>query len=404
MAAQSAALALENEARQATLCTLYQAQKMDAMGKLVGGIAHDLNNSLHSISGHLQLLKISGIESDRMRHSVERALKGCDCAGELMRSLLAFTGQGRYEVKTVCLKDLVVKTRKLLRVLDDDCIRISFTGSEHDTTVLVDENQVQQALTHLITNAVEAMAEGGNITFNFSRLNVSNPERYNRFAPRGEYVCLAISDSGCGISAQNIQHIFEPFFTSKSLGERVGLGLSMVYGCMQSHHGWIDIDSAAGKGTTICLYFPFTAADSGGAKPAPALRQKIGKNSVMVVDDEEALVELAGIFLRRAGYSVQGFTDPQEAVAWFRSHYADVDLIVLDMRMPVMGGEACFEAFRSVDADVKAVIVSGYTQDEAVQRMLARGALGFYQKPLRYPEFIAAICELKTKEWLDNPH
>jgi two-component system cell cycle sensor histidine kinase/response regulator CckA len=325
--------------------------------------------------------------------SVDTALKGCRRATSLIDQLLGFSRQGKYNLQTVCLQHVVTETVEFLGRIVGTELDIVKTGEERDFIVAADQAQLQQALTNLIINAKHAMPSGGTITFDFSSKFVRHPERFNPKAHSGEYAVLKVIDTGIGIAPENIDKIFEPFFTTKGAEAGTGLGLSMVYGIAQNHHGWIDVESEVGIGTIFTLYFPLQKelqkpADSPG-EPLPTK----GSGLVMVVDDEPFLVELAQQFLSRAGYQSQCFTDSRAALEWYRANHATVDLIVLDMKMPRLDGRAFFDEAMKIRPDSRIVILSGFTQDEAARDILERGALHFFPKPLKYPELLAWIAQ-----------
>lgn len=372
---------------------LMQSQKMEAIGQLAAGVAHDLNNSLAAVVGHLQLMKLAAQLDANTKRSVETALSGCERATSLIEQLLGFSRQGKYNLKTVSLQHSVDETLEFLsRVVGSD-IEIVRNGAEKRHFVHADRGQLQQALTNLILNAQQAMPEGGSITFEFTSEHIENPTRHNPRAVPGEYAVLTVRDSGVGIDAAHLHKVFEPFFTTKQDSKGTGLGLAMVYGMMQNHGGWVEVESTAGAGTQFRLYFPrvedTTRID---ATDGVDRSQPVSSGTVMVVDDEQTLVDLARQFLSLAGFSTEGFTDATEAIHWYERNWSAVDLIVLDMKMPRMDGRSAFTALRRINPDARIVLLSGFIHDAAAQQLLEQGALKFFQKPLRYPELVEWIA------------
>lgn len=372
---------------------LMQAQKMEAIGQLAAGIAHDLNNALAAVVGHLQLMKMGPPLDEQLGSSVDIALKGCKRATSLIEQLLGFSRQGKYNLSAVSLQRAVTETVEFLGRIVGTELDIVKTGEQNDLTISADPAQLQQALTNLIINAKHAMPGGGVITFDFSRRAIANPQRFNSKAKPGEFAVLKVIDRGVGIPAENLDKVFEPFFTTKAPDQGTGLGLSMVYGIMQNHNGWIDCESEVGIGTIFTLYFPLLpqVEKTGEANEIPKVAS--GSGLVMVVDDEPFLVELAQQFLQRAGYQAQCFTDARVGLEWYRNNHSLVDLIVLDMKMPRMDGKTFFDEAMKINPKSRVVILSGYIQDDAAHEILQRGALRFFHKPLKYPELLAWISE-----------
>jgi two-component system cell cycle sensor histidine kinase/response regulator CckA len=373
---------------------LMQSQKMEAIGQLAAGVAHDLNNALGAVVGHLQLMNLSPGLTPDIAASVHVALSGCERASSLIEQLLGFSRQGKYNLRDISIRQAVSDTIKFLgRVISKD-IKIIEQSSGEDLFIKADEGQIQQALINLILNAQHAMLQGGAITFDFSSAKVKDPERFNPKAEGTSYVVVSVRDTGSGIEPDDIEKIFEPFFTTKKDGSGTGLGLSMVYGIVHNHGGWIDVNSELGKGTTFTLYFPRVARNQKDERSDHQELNASGNGMVLVIDDEPALVELTSVFLRRAGLEVIGFTSPREAIEWFKQHHAQVDLVVLDMKMPEVDGAQCFEQLRVINPNAQVAILSGYIQDDAVQKLLQKGALKFFQKPLRYPELAQWVSEV----------
>lgn len=367
---------------------LMQAQKMEAIGQLAAGIAHDLNNALAAVVGHLQLMRMGPPLEGQLGSSVDIALKGCKRATSLIEQLLGFSRQGKYNLQGVCLQRAVTETVEFLgRIVGTD-LDIVKTGETRDLMIMADQAQLQQALTNLILNAKHAMPQGGTITFDFSRREVSHPERFNTKAKPGEYAMLKVIDTGSGIAAENLDKIFEPFFTTKGPEHGTGLGLSMVYGIVQNHNGWIHAESEVGIGTIFTLYFPIVEEKIKNTDSSGDVTLASGSGLVMVVDDEPFLVELAQQFLNKSGYQAKCFTDARAALEWYRENFRTVDLIVLDMKMPRMDGRSFFDQAMRINKKSRIVILSGFIQDEAAQDILERGALHFFHKPLKYPELL----------------
>ncbi len=368
---------------------LMQSQKMEAIGQLAAGVAHDLNNALGAVVGHLQLMKLNSLDnSNTLNHSIEVALSGCERASSLIEQLLGFSRQGRYNLKRLCLQTVVDETISFLSRILEKNIRIEKVNTGFKLFIDGDQGQLQQVLTNLIINAKQAMPEGGLITFEFGLATVPSARAYNPRATAGEFVTLKVKDTGIGMPSEVLDKIFEPFYTTK--GERgTGLGLSMVYGAIQSHGGWIDVRSTPGKGSSFTLFLP-RASETMIIEKEVVSTEEGGSRSgtVMVIDDEPHLVDLAKTFLSQRGYKAKGFTSGKEAVEWYSSNARTVDLVILDMKMPDMDGKACFQRIKQINDEAKVVILTGYVQDEAAQDLMNSGVLKFFQKPLKYPDLM----------------
>jgi len=368
-----------------------QSQKMEAIGQLAAGIAHDLNNALGAVVGHLQLMKLDPGLTPNVSESLSISLSGCERASSLIEHLLGFSRQGKYNLRKLSLRAVLIDTLKFLRHVIHKNMSIHMKDVPATLLINADLNQLQQALTNLIINAQQAMEGKGSIVFEVADETVHFPERFNPHATSGHYSVLKVRDTGPGIAADNFDKIFEPFFTTKDEGQGTGLGLAMVYGIMQNHDGWVSVDSQPGTGALFSLYFPKISGKLKIVDPPQGSVEIASTGTVMVIDDEAFLVDLASRFLKRSGFEAHGFTSGIEAVEWYRENSSQIDLVVLDMKMPAMDGKACFEALRKINPDISVVILSGYIQDDAAQQMLDQGALQFFQKPLKYQELMEWI-------------
>lgn len=374
---------------------LLQAQKMEAIGQLAAGVAHDLNNALAAVVGHLQLLKLNAPQATPQSLSVETALRGCERASSLVDQLLGFARQGKYKPQITSLQQLVSDTISFLGRIIGTEHNITVRPFAQDLYVEIDVAQLQQALTNLIINAKHAMPAGGAITFAFAVREINSPQGMNAKALPGSYAALSVIDSGCGIPPAHLDKIFEPFFTTKPAGQGTGLGLSTVYGIMQNHLGWIEVQSEVGVGSMFTLVLPrvsqHTLVAKGQSRGEVDIRKHQG--SIMVVDDEEAIVELMRQYLGHFGFAVSAFSDPLVALQWFKDHHSTVDLTILDMKMPAMTGEMFFSQARRIAPQAAIILMSGYSHDEAAQRLLNQGALNYFSKPTKLDELVNWISK-----------
>jgi two-component system cell cycle sensor histidine kinase/response regulator CckA len=374
---------------------LYQAQKLEAIGQLAAGVAHDLNNALAAVVGHLQLIQLNTEQKSAAAESSRIALQGCERASSLINQLLGFSRQGRFNLTVLELQQLVRDTLSFLAKILGNHLEIMQETMPIPLMVVADAGQLQQVFTNLIINAKQAMPSGGRLRIAFSRQELSKVDQFNPKALPGTYIRVQVIDSGIGIPEENLDKIFEPFFTTKAAQNGTGLGLPTVYGMLQNHGGWINVESTVGQGTTCNVYLPHASV----LHPLPAqiantdVNRDVTALNIILVDDDKVLLDLSKVFLERAGFSVFAFCDPAQALDWFKLHCASIDLLIVDMKMPSINGAEFFEAARKIDACAQVVILSGYVQDSAAQSLLERGALQFFTKPVKFPELIA---------WLQN--
>lgn len=381
---------------------LMHVQKMDAVGQLAAGIAHDLNNSLSAIMGHLQLIKSTPDLPSPSNKSADTALLGCKRASNLINQLLAFSRQGDLKKEDVYLDSIVSETLELVGGIVSKNVQIKSSGAAGHILVQADKSELSQVLTNIIINANHAMPKGGSISFSYSTTSIDFPESFNRDARAGTFAVLTISDTGEGIPSSVLPRVFEPFFTTKGPGIGTGLGLSMAYAIMQRHGGWIEVDSQEGMGTAFSLYFPLVAEKEESrsnsiqrpsmASPKQA-QMAVQSGTIMIIDDEPILADLARSFLERAGFQTQAFSVPQDAFVWYKKHFKNVSLILLDMKMPGFNGVQSFDILREICPDAKIVLISGYIDDNEVSRLLNQGALSFIQKPVKYTELVEWISK-----------
>ena len=369
---------------------LLQSQKMEALGQLASEVAHDLNNSLSAVVGHLQLINVNGNAHERER-SVDVALQGCRQTMSLVDNLLQFSRRAAPRLADIDAREVVTRTLAFIQRMLGQNITIEVEGSEDALFFRADSAQIQQVLTNLLINAKQAMNDHGSIRLSLNTSHRNIPERFNPQAKAGRYLSICVSDSGPGIPADLQDKIFEPFFTTRTSEGGTGLGLSMVYRIMQNHGGWVELRSEPGNGAAFMLYFPLLES----RRPEQIVEEPVRNpgDTILVIDDEPVLVELMQRFLDMAGYPSRGFTSGEEAVRWFADHHTDVALTILDMKMAGADGRICFQKLRQISPQVRVAILSGFIHDDDVQYLLSQGALRFFQKPLRYPDILQWIQE-----------
>ena len=386
--------------RKALEGQLIHAQKMESIGTLAGGVAHDFNNLIHAISGYAQLLLLDKDETDadyQVLNEIEAATKR---ASELTRQLLVFSRKITSQLNPTDLNAQIKKVKQILERTIPRMIKIEHQLSDGLHTILADANQIEQVLLNLAVNASHAMPEGGQLLF--ATRNTVLDEAYceaHLGAKPGEYVQLTVTDTGMGMPPETVSHIFEPFFTTKEVGKGTGLGLSIVYGIIKNHKGYITCHSEPDKGTSFKLYFPVMATRS-DAKPAQELERMIelhGDETVLVVDDDPAVLNLAINMLTRYGYTTLTATSGEEAISTFETDKDRIALIILDLNMPGMGGHKCLAQLLEMDPDVRVIVASGYSPNGSIKEMLESGPHEFIGKPFQLRDMLKTVRAMLDK-------
>ena len=353
----------ENEQKQLEQ-RLRQAHKMEAVGRLAGGVAHDFNNLLMIVSGHCELLSDRIPAGEAGRSNVEQIQKAADRAVSMTRQLLAFSRMQVLEPRTIDLNAVIADMGKMLARLIGENIEYGFTPDTRLVSVKADPGQIGQVIMNLVVNSRDAMPHGGNITVRTRNAVLDRDEARKRHPMEpGEYALLSVTDTGQGMDEKTKAHIFEPFFTTKEVGKGTGLGLATVYGIVKQSGGFIWVESAPGKGTTFEIYLPHGQGakvdDVEKAKPAAIQR---GKETILVVEDEAAVRELACEFLKSAGYSVLEAKNGAEALETIARNATTIHLVLADMIMPKMGGAELAERLKKERPDLKVLFMSGYSE------------------------------------------
>jgi two-component system, cell cycle sensor histidine kinase and response regulator CckA len=364
------------------------------VGTLAGGIAHDFNNLLMAIQGNVSLMLMDLPSQHPDRERLEH-IEGCVRSGaDLTKQLLGFARRGKYQVRPTDLNDLIDKASTLFgRTQKGIRIHKKFQGGVW--AVEVDRGQMEQVLLNLLVNAWQAMPRGGDLYLETQ--NVFLDETYVQpFEVKlGNYVKTSVTDTGIGMDEETRQRIFEPFFTTKERGRGTGLGLATVYGIIKGHEGFITVYSEPDQGTTFNFYIPasMTAAEE-EIQGTATLRP--GRGGILLVDDEEVILRVAAQLLRKLGYTVQVARNGQEALDLYTRKAEEIDLVILDLIMPVMGGGETFQCLKKINPRVKVLLASGYSINGLAREILDQGCQGFIQKPFDLTEI-----SLKIREILD---
>lgn len=383
-----------------TEAQLRQAQKMEAIGTLAGGVAHDFNNLLQAISGYTQIML-----SDQMRDKADcRKLneiqKACESAERLIRQLLTFSRKMDSRLRPVDINQEIRQVIKLLERTIPRMIDIKINLSDDLKTVSADAIQIEQILMNLGVNARDSMPDGGSLIIETQ--NVVLDEDYCRLhlgINPGEYVLIAVSDTGHGMEKEMIEHIFEPFFTTKETGKGTGLGLAMVYGIIENHKGYITCYSEIGLGTSFKIYLPAIEQQAEIISPDSISASLTGGDeTILVVDDEEFIRDIAFEMLNGHGYGVYSASSGEEALDYYNRHGKEVDLVILDLGMPGMGGHRCLEELLRLDPSAKIIIASGYSYNSQINKTLESGAAGFVGKPFQMEDLLKTVRRVLDEE------
>jgi two-component system, cell cycle sensor histidine kinase and response regulator CckA len=370
---------------------LRQAQRMDAAGRLAGGVAHDFNNLLTTIRGFSDLLLRDLPEGDRRQKDVEQIRKAADRGAVLTRQLLSFGRQQALEARPIELNQVVKDMQGLIQRLVGADIRLTTELRPGLGEVHMDPGQLEQVLVNLVLNARDAMISGGTLTIETGERQISGSARGRSIKP-GWYVVLAVSDTGSGMDGETLGHVFEPFFTSQRPSARAGLGLSIVYGIVKQAGGVVRVSSEPGLGTTVKVFLPRELNESDAGRAAPASLR--GDETVLVVEDEDGVRELMWKVLTEHGHTVLEARHGRDALAVAARYEHPIQLLVSDVVMPEMGGGQLVEELLATRPEMKVLFVSGYTNDEVVRRGVSRKDAAFIQKPFQAEELMRKVREV----------
>jgi PAS domain S-box-containing protein len=373
---------------------LQQAQRMESIGRLAGGVAHDFNNMLGVILGHVELMLPNVAPNSPMLASLEEIRQAATRSTDLTRRLLAFARKQAVAPKVLDLNQAVADMLKMLQRLIGEDIDILWLPTPDLWSIKVDPAQIDQVLANLGVNARDAIADVGKLTIETN--NVTFDDDYCSAHPgflAGDYVRIAMSDNGCGMDKETLGHIFEPFFTTKAIGEGTGLGLAIVYGVVRQNNGFINVYSEIGQGTTFAIYLPrHVGADTPPARkddtPETSLR---GQEVILVVEDEPSILELITIMLKRQGYTVLAARTPAEAILLGQHHIDEIDLILSDVVMPEMNGRELAKKLQAIIPDLKRLFMSGYTANIIAHQNVLDEGVSFIEKPFSIKELAAKV-------------
>jgi PAS domain S-box-containing protein len=374
---------------------LQQAQKMEAIGNLAGGIAHDFNNILMGMQGNTSLMLLD-IDTGHPHYDKLRSIqKYIENGAALTKQLLGFARGGKYEVRTTDLNELIEKTARMFGRTKKE-IKIHTSQLREIWNVEVDQGQIEQVLLNIFVNAWHAMPDGGDL--HLMTENVIIDDDFNKpfKVEAGKYVKISIIDTGAGMDKTTQLRVFEPFFTTKEMGRGTGLGLASAYGIVKNHGGFIDVFSEPGKGATFSIYLLASEKEVMEETDAAEIVLK-GDETLLLVDDEEMIIEVGEEILQTLGYKVLPAVSGKEALEIYKNKKDSIDMVILDMIMPGMGGGETYDNLKQINPEIKVLLSSGYSISGQAAEILERGCDGFIQKPFKLRQLSIKIREILDK-------
>jgi signal transduction histidine kinase/ActR/RegA family two-component response regulator len=375
-----------------------QAQKMEAVGQLAGGVAHDYNNILTSTLLQLSLLLCESGHAESTRNTLRQLLREAERAAGLTRQLLLFSRKQAMSVRLVDLNRVLTDLFDMLRRLLSEDVQLEYVACAQPLWAEADAGMIEQVITNLCLNAQDAMEPNGGRLLIETKLVESettamgsNPE-----AMPGSFACISVADTGSGMDPATLEHIFEPFFTTKAVGKGTGLGLSTVYGVAKQHGGWVEVSSQVGKGSVFRVFIPARTKTGPAGAEGPSPETARGQETVLLVDDEKVVRDMVALGLQHAGYRVYQAGSGADAVKVWLDHSGEIDLLFSDMRMPGgISGMDLFTRFKGEKATLRGIISSGYSSGDFVKsRELVAPGLAFLPKPYDVRTLTAAVRKI----------
>ena len=378
---------------------LRQSQKMDAVGQLAGGVAHDLNNLLQAITGYSEIALLEMSPNNKVRQDLAQVLKAAGSASDLVRQLLAFSRLQTLSLDVIDLNEVIEDFSKMIRRIIGEDIEFITIFKPGGVTIKADKGQIEQVLMNLCVNGRDAMVGGGKLTVVTS--NVDLGEAFceeNAWARPGRYVLLSVTDTGHGMDEATQERIFEPFFTSKEAGKGTGLGLSTVYGIVRQHLGMVRVQSTPGKGTTFNVFLPFCDEAPLADHKEEQQHLPTGTEVILLAEDDEAVRTLARKYLETAGYTVLIASDGQTAIDLYDAHRESIALAVLDVMMPGKSGREVAEHIRRDRDTTPVLFVSGYSSGTIHSDYISKHNFKLLIKPYRLEEILSAVRHMLDQE------
>ena len=385
------------EEKEKLQAQLMHTHKMQAIGTLAGGIAHDFNNLLSIIQAHVSFM-LFDIDSEQPHHeNLTGITKQVSRGSKMTQQLLGYARKGKYEVRPIHLNQLVEETLDTFSRTKRE-ITIHRELAEDLSAIEADQGQIEQVLLNLFINSADAMPGGGELFLKTENTTHRHMTKAKAYDPKAEnYVLLTVTDTGAGIDEETQKRMFEPFFTTKEMGRGTGLGLASAYGIIQGHSGYIEVDSQKGHGTVFRIYLP--ASDKKVQKAYKAAEETIrGSETILLVDDEEMFLDAGSMVLKRLGYTVLQANGGRDAVEFYQANNDKINLVILDMIMPQMGGGQVYDRLKEINPLVRVLLSSGYSVEGQAQEILDRGCDGFIQKPFTQDKLSHSIRRVLSKE------
>ncbi len=388
----------ETEEKAKLEAQLAQAQKLDSIGRLAGGVAHDFNNMLQTIMGYTELALDNCAPTDALHDDLQEIYKAARRSADLTRQLLAFARQQTITPKVIDINASITGMLKMLRRLLGEDLNLQWIPGVANAYVKMDPSQLDQILANLTVNARDALSGAGTLTIATRKLSLTKaPECPTDIAP-GTYIVMTVSDTGCGMNKETIDHIFEPFFTTKPRGVGGGLGLATVYGIIKQNAGYITVDSKPGQGTTFHVYLPSAEADAETVRaPVSDAPCAGGSETILVVEDEQAISVTICRFLRSLGYHVLVATTPEEALNLDDAYAGAIDLLITDVIMPGMNGRDLACLLTAKRPSMTCLFISGYTEDIIAHRGIVDAGFFFLPKPFSKADLARKIREVLVR-------
>jgi PAS domain S-box-containing protein len=378
---------------------LIQSQKMESIGQLAGGVAHDFNNILTAIIGYGEMLRMKLGHDEKLASYADQVLASAERAANLTRSLLAFSRKQAIELQSADINAIVLDIQKLLGRLIGEDIHFTIRAATGPLRAMVDAGQLEQLLMNLATNARDAMPDGGELSIETDEVIVD--ETYSRSLDKGmpgRYALITVSDNGCGMDQETSARIFEPFYTTKQIGKGTGLGLSIVYGIVRQHNGFVTVYSEPGHGTSFRVYIPLSDEVLEKVSREFSEEDSRGSETILLVEDDSGVSAILELTLAHAGYAVITASNGLEAVEMFTAHHDDISLILMDVIMPTMNGKEAYGKISERFPEAKVIFMSGYTADVILHKGLMADDLNFLHKPVSKQQLLKKIREVLESE------